>query len=157
MADRIAVLSAGKKMQYDTPDNIYNHPAAVFVAGFTGAPPMNLADCTLAGGRVDLGGVQIGLPRELAERGNRTAKLKFGIRPENITLVRQSESDLEVPAEVSLLEPLGAETLVLLKIGNAEMTSRCNAAFRDRPGTKLPVYMNPRHLHLFDADSGAAL
>jgi multiple sugar transport system ATP-binding protein len=118
---------------------------------------MNLADCTLAGGRVDLGGVQIGLPRELAERGNRTAKLKFGIRPENITLARQSESDLEVPAEVSLLEPLGAETLVLLKIGNAEMTSRCNAAFRDRPGTKLPVYMNPRHLHLFDADSGAAL
>ena len=157
MADRIAVLSAGKKMQYDTPDNIYNHPAAVFVAGFTGAPPMNLADCTLAGGRADLGGASISLPRELAERGNAVAKLKFGIRPENITLTRQSESDLEVPAEVSMLEPLGAETLVSLKIGNAEMTSRCNASFRDRPGTKLPVYMNPRHLHLFDAGSGVAL
>jgi multiple sugar transport system ATP-binding protein len=157
MADRIAVLSAGKKMQYDTPDNIYNHPAAVFVAGFTGAPPMNLAECTLAGGRAVLGGTQITLPRELSERGNRTAKLRFGIRPENITLARQSESDLEVPAEVSLLEPLGAETLVTLKIGNAEMTARCNAAFRDPPGSKLPVYMNPRHLHLFDAESGAAL
>jgi multiple sugar transport system ATP-binding protein len=157
MADRIAVLSAGKKMQYDTPDNIYNHPAAVFVAGFTGAPPMNLADCTLAGGRAILGGTQIAVSRELAERGNRTAKLKFGVRPENITLARQSESDLEIPAEVSLLEPLGAETLVTLKIGNAEMTARCNAAFRDPPGSKLPVYMNPRHLHLFDADSGAAL
>lgn len=157
MADRIAVLSAGRKMQYDTPDNIYNHPAAVFVAGFTGAPPMNLADCTLAGGRAVLGGAQITLPRELAARANGAAKLKFGIRPENITLARQSESDLEVPAEVSLLEPLGAETLVLLKVGNVEMTARCNAAFRDRPGTKLTVHMNPSHMHLFDAGTGAAL
>ena len=157
MADRIAVLSAGKKMQYDTPDNIYNRPAAIFVAGFTGAPPMNLADCHLVGGRADLGGAQIALPADLAARGNASAKLKFGIRPENITLARQSESDLEVPAEVSLLEPLGAETLVSLKIGNAEMTARCNAAFRDRPGTQLAVHMNPRHLHLFDATSGAAL
>jgi multiple sugar transport system ATP-binding protein len=157
MADRIAVLSAGRKMQYDTPDNIYNHPAAVFVAGFTGAPPMNLADCALRGGRADLGGTEIALPPELAARANGAAKLKFGIRPENITLARQSESDLAVPAEVSLLEPLGAETLVSLKIGAAEMVSRCNAAFRDPPGTRLAVHMNPRHLHLFDAGSGAAL
>jgi multiple sugar transport system ATP-binding protein len=157
MADRIAVLSAGRKMQYDTPDNIYNRPAAVFVAGFTGAPPMNLADCTLTAGRADLGGTQIALPRELAARATGVAKLKFGIRPENITLARQSETDLEVPAEVSLLEPLGAETLVSLKIGTAEMVARCNAAFRDPPGTRLPVHMNPRHLHLFDAGSGAAL
>ena len=157
MADRIAVLSAGKKMQYDTPDNIYNHPAALFVAGFTGAPPMNLADCTLQAGRADLGGTLITLPSDLAARGNACAKLKFGIRPENITLARQNESDLEVPAEVALLEPLGAETLALLKIGNTEMTARCNAAFRDRPGTKLTVHMNPSHLHLFDATSGTAL
>ena len=157
MADRIAVLSAGHKMQYDTPDHIYNRPAALFVAGFTGAPPMNLADCTLKEGRADLGGTQIALPAELAARARHTAQLKFGIRPENITLARQSASDLEVPAEVSLLEPLGAETLVSLKIGASEMVSRCNAAFRDPPGTRLPVHMNPRHLHLFDAASGAAL
>jgi multiple sugar transport system ATP-binding protein len=157
MADRIAVLSAGKKMQYDTPDDIYNRPAAVFVAGFTGAPPMNLADCTLAGGRVDLGGTQITLPPELAARGKSAASLKFGVRPENITLARQSESDLEVPAEVALLEPLGAETLVSLKIGAVEMVSRCNASFRDPPGTRLAVHINPRHLHLFDATSGSAL
>jgi multiple sugar transport system ATP-binding protein len=157
MADRIAVLSAGKKMQYDTPDDIYNRPAAVFVAGFTGAPPMNLADCTLAGGRADLGGTQITLPPELAARAKSTANLKFGVRPENITLVRQSESDLEVPAEVAMLEPLGAETLVSLKIGAVEMVSRCNAAFRDPPGTRLAVHINPRHLHLFDATSGSAL
>ena len=157
MADRIAVLSTGTKMQYDTPDNIYNRPAAVFVAGFTGAPPMNLADCKLAAGRADLGGLQITLPAELARRANGATSLKFGVRPENITLARQSESDIAVPAEVSLLEPLGAETLVLLKIGESEMTARCSAAFREPPGTRLAVHLNPRHLHLFDATTGAAL
>ena len=91
MANRIAVLSAGRKMQYDTPDNIYNRPAAIFVAGFTGAPPMNLADCTLTAGRADLGGTQITLPPELAARANGCAQLKLGIRPENITLARRAK------------------------------------------------------------------
>ncbi|MBU6260495.1 MAG: ATP-binding cassette domain-containing protein, partial [Burkholderiales bacterium] len=70
LADRIAVLSAGRLMQYDTPDAIYNRPAAVFVAGFTGAPPMNLAACTLQGAQADLGGLQIELPAALAARAH---------------------------------------------------------------------------------------
>lgn len=157
MADRIAVLSAGHKMQYDTPDNIYNRPAALFVAGFTGAPAMNLVDCTLAGGRADIGGTQILMPQALAARANGAAKLKFGVRPENITLARQHADDVEVPAEVSLLEPLGAETLATLKIGGSEMVARCHASFREAPGTRLAVHMNPRHMHLFDAGSGNAI
>jgi multiple sugar transport system ATP-binding protein len=157
MADRIAVLSAGRKMQYDTPDNIYNRPAALFVAGFTGAPPMNLVDCTLAAGCADVGGAQIVVPAALASRANASKQLKFGVRPENITLARQQGDDIEVPAEVSLLEPLGAETLATLKIGTAEMVARCHAGFREAPGTRLTVHMNPRHMHLFDAGSGNAI
>ena len=86
-----------------------------------------------------------------------TAKLKFGVRPENITLAAQGSDAQRVPAQVSLLEPLGAETLVTLRIGNAEMVARCPASFRERPGTALDVYLSPQHLHLFDAASGAAL
>jgi multiple sugar transport system ATP-binding protein len=158
MADRIAVLSAGRKMQYDTPDNIYNRPAALFVAGFTGAPAMNLVDCTLAGGRADLGGgAQIAVPAELASRANAAAKIKFGIRPENLTLSAQAGDDIAVPAEVSLLEPLGAETLATLKVGAAEMIARCPASFREAPGTRLSLHLNPRHVRLFDAASGAAI
>ena len=158
MADRIAVLSAGKKMQYDTPDVIYNQPAALFVAGFTGAPPMNLVDCTLAGGRADVGGgTQITVPAALAGRANATAKLKFGVRPENLTLATTAADDVSVQAEVSLLEPLGAETLVTLKVGAAEMVARCPASFREAPGTRLPLHLNPRHMRLFDAASGAAI
>ena len=84
MADRICVLSARKRMQYDTPDNLYNRPAALFVAGFIGAPAMNLADGKLGGGSVDLGGVQARLPGDLAGRVNGTTALKFGVRPENL-------------------------------------------------------------------------
>ena len=157
MADRICVLSAGHRMQYDTPDTIYNRPAALFVAGFTGAPAMNLAACTLSAGKADLGGVQLPLPSELAGRGNGAAKLTFGVRPENIRLASAGPDDIVVPAEVSLLEPLGAETLVTFKIGATEMVARCAASFKEKPGARLQVHMSPRDLHLFDTGSGQAL
>ncbi len=156
LADRIAVLSAGRLMQYDTPDAIYNRPAALFVAGFTGAPPMNLVDCTLVDGAADLGGVAIALPRELAARAG-AAACRFGIRPENIRLAREHDADLPVAAEVALLEPLGAETLVTLAVGAREMVARLPASFPQAAGSALTVYLNPRHMHLFNADNGAAI
>jgi multiple sugar transport system ATP-binding protein len=144
-------------MQYDTPDVIYNQPAALFVAGFTGAPPMNLCDCTLEGGHADLGGLRVPLPADLAGRASSHAALKFGVRPENVRLAAEGADDIAVPAEVALLEPLGAETLVTFKLGAVEVVARCPAAFRDRPGTRLTVHLSPSQLHLFDRQSGAAL
>ena len=157
LADRIAVLSGGHKMQYDTPDTIYNRPAALFVAGFTGAPAMNLCDCRWTEGRADLGGVQVAVLAALAPRAAAAPALKFGVRPENIALAPVTAEDQAVPAQVQLLEPLGAETLVTLRIGQAEMVARCPASFRDKPGTTLTVYLRAAQLHLFDAVSGAAL
>jgi multiple sugar transport system ATP-binding protein len=161
LADRIAVLSAGHKMQYDTPEAIYNRPAALFVAGFTGAPPMNLVDCTRAeGGVVDLGGERVPLAPALAAAMNGASApqaLKFGVRPENIALASPGNHAAALPAEVVLLEPLGAETLVTFKIGAAELVARCPAGFRERPGTRLSVHVQAEHMHLFDAASGQAL
>ncbi len=158
LADRIAVLSGGHLMQYDTPDAIYNRPAALFVAGFTGAPPMNLCDCTLAAnGDADLGGAAIQLSRELLARARAGATLKFGVRPENVALTSPGSSAQRVPATVSLLEPLGAETLVTVRIGSHELVARGPATFRQPPGSAVDVYLQPQHLHLFDAASGLAL
>ena len=81
----------------------------------------------------------------------------FGVRPENIRLASAGPDDIVVPAEVSLLEPLGAETLVTFKIGAAEMVARCAASFKEKPGARLQVHMSPRDLHLFDTGSGQAL
>ena len=97
------------------------------------------------------------VPPALAAKANGTAQLKFGIRPENVTLAAQSADDIAVPAEVALLEPLGAETLATLKVGAAEMIARCPASFREPPGTRLAVHLSPHHMRLFDAASGAAL
>jgi multiple sugar transport system ATP-binding protein len=157
LADRIAVLSAGKLMQYDTPEAIYNRPAALFVAGFTGAPPMNLVDCSLAQGTVDLGGARFGLPASLASRAAAVPKLKFGVRPENLSLAPAGEGSATLDAEVLMLEPLGAETLVTFRVGQAELVARCPASFHDRPGTRRMLHLQPGHMHLFNADSGAAL
>lgn len=127
------------------------------MAGFTGAPPMNLVDCTLRDGVADLGGAQIRVPADLARKAATATQLKLGVRPENITLAPQGDGDLTVQAEVALLEPLGAETLATLRIGTAEMIARLPATFRATPGTPLQVHMPPARLHLFDAGSGQAL
>jgi multiple sugar transport system ATP-binding protein len=157
LADRIAVLSAGRTMQYDTPERIYNQPAALFVAGFTGAPPMNLVGCRVEAGQVDLGaGLRLPLPPGLASRAAATSTLTFGVRPENLRLAAQS-GDLPLPAEVMLLEPLGAETLVTFRTGGVELVARAPAAFKQPAGSRVTLHVDPSHLHLFDTESGQAL
>jgi multiple sugar transport system ATP-binding protein len=157
LADRIAVLSGGHKMQYDSPDAIYNRPAALFVAGFTGAPPMNLVPCSLDNGYAELGGLRVPLPFALAQRAAQYKSLTFGVRPENLRLQVEADNDISLPAEVLLLEPLGAETLVTFKLGAAEMVARCPAAFRPATGTQVNLQVSPAHMHLFDRELGTAL
>jgi multiple sugar transport system ATP-binding protein len=154
LADRIAVLSVGHKMQYDTPDAIYNRPAALFVAGFTGSPAMNLVDVRVSAGVASMGGeASVELPAALRSV---SGAYKLGLRPENLRLAAQP-GDVGLLAKVSLLEPLGAETLAVLQIGDALMTARLPAQFREPSGTQLTIYLNPAQLHLFDPSSGAAI
>jgi multiple sugar transport system ATP-binding protein len=91
LADRIVVLQAGNLIQYDTPDGIYNRPAAQFVAGFTGAPPMNFLPCRIGdGGRLLHlpGGIDLRVPaRRVAETAKHVGReVVFGLRPEHITV-----------------------------------------------------------------------
>ena len=155
LADRICVLSAGHKMQYATPGQIYNTPAALFVAGFTGSPAMNLVPCQLEGGRALLGQQAITLPQLLAQKAGSAKNHTFGIRPENISLA--DNGGVSVPAAVVITEPLGAETLVTFQVGSAELVARCAASFDLKPGSQTTVYLSAPHMHLFDRDSGRAL
>jgi multiple sugar transport system ATP-binding protein len=81
----------------------------------------------------------------------------FGVRPENITLAPTGSSSVPIDGTVSLLEPLGSETLVTLKLGAAEYVSRLPAAFKQAADSPIRVHIEPGHMHLFDADTGAAL
>ena len=161
LADRIAVLQAGRVMQQDTPRNIYNRPAAEFVAGFTGAPPMNLVDGRLLDGsdadRFDLGGASVALPAALAAAARSTARVRLGVRPENLRLQRQHADDQPLDGTVVLVEPLGAETLVTLRCGGCELMARMAASFMLPPGASTTVHLHADDLHLFDADTGRSL
>src|SRR4029453_18999754 len=90
LADRIVVLQAGNVVQYDTPDAIYNRPAAKFVAGFTGSPPMNFLSCRVGddGRALHLAGaVDLDVPpHRVAECAKHAGRdLTFGFRPEHIS------------------------------------------------------------------------
>jgi ABC-type sugar transport system ATPase subunit len=166
LADRIVVLQAGRLVQYDTPDGIYNRPAAQFVAGFTGSPPMNFLPARIGeGGRtIHLpGGVDLPVPaRRVAECARHVGReVTFGLRPEHITSGRHDGETFVVPGRVMLVEPLGSDTLGLIRLGTGEdggeMTGRFEPDQALRPGQSLPVALALEHFHLFDRDGGTAI
>jgi multiple sugar transport system ATP-binding protein len=121
MGDRVAVLRDGLLQQVDTPSNVYDKPANLFVAGFIGSPPMNLAQVTLEksnGGLViPLGETKIPLPKGGLERwAGRTVVV--GVRPEDLHGPRGGDRDgrVTLPATVDRVEALGAQLLVYFSV-----------------------------------------
>ena len=167
LADRIVVLQAGNLIQYDTPDGIYNRPVAQFVAGFTGSPPMNFLPCRVGEGGRTLhfaGGLDLPVPpRRVAECVRHVGlALTFGLRPEHITSGGAQEGGtVRVPAKVVLLEPLGSDTLGLVKLGRGEdageMTGRFPPDAGLAVGQTLEVAVALDRFHLFDPESGDAI
>jgi len=165
LADRIVVLSGGHLMQAGTPDDIYRRPANRFVAGFTGSPPMNFLSAKLV--RVDaraalrLGdaGEDIRLPESwqafaatLADRD-----LEFGIRPEDVGVDRAGPDVVEIGSRVVVVEPLGAENLVVLDTAGGELTARFAPTIAPRVEEALRVRLDLGKMHLFDRRTGQAL
>jgi len=162
LADRIAVLSGGKVIQYATPDEIYNRPAAKFVAGFTGSPAMNFATATVSadGASAQVGDATIALPENLrsANAAFRGKTVDLGIRPEDISVDRTTTSaGTSVSATVVVTEPLGAETLVTLRIGGTEFVARARPDVSLRSGDSVQAQLASDKLHLFDASSGTSI
>ena len=178
LADRIVILRAGKLVQYDTPDGVYNRPAAQFVAGFTGSPPMNFLPCRVGdGGRVlhVSGGVDLPVSGQRADECARHAgrALVFGIRPEHVSVAKAADPpDAIFAAKVILVEPLGSDTLGRIKLAGGapgatmsaevhakqdEITGRFPPDAGLRAGQMLKVALDLDRFHLFDPDSGLAI
>jgi multiple sugar transport system ATP-binding protein len=122
MGDRVAVLRSGELQQVDTPTNVYDHPANLFVAGFIGSPPMNLARGTLEGRdgvlELRLGSSTVPIPIELAhERGLDGwvgKEVIAGIRPEDIEGPDEHgnlKTGARLEATVDRVEALGSSLL----------------------------------------------
>ncbi len=151
MADRIAVMNEGRIMQVGTPDELYNRPANLFVAGFIGSPPMNLLECSLLEeGVLDFGPFKLKLPPDLAEAVKGRSDLVFGVRPQDVKVSREEvPGALEFTVYVS--EPLGDRVVLTLVKEDVMLKALASPDFRVEMGEEVWVSFDFRKVHLFDA------
>ena len=152
LADRLIVMNAGHAEQVGAPLEVYERPASVFVAGFIGAPAMNLLRARVAGGRAMAGAAALPLP--LAPGLDEGREVTWGVRPEHVELAPGAAgADAEVV--VDLVEALGADTLVHARLADGgALTLRLPGTTRVREGDRLPLRLPAAALHAFDATSG---
>ncbi|HMM60215.1 MAG TPA: TOBE domain-containing protein, partial [Candidatus Rifleibacterium sp.] len=157
MADRIVLLHEGIIQQYDVPGVIYDRPANVFVATFIGSPPMNIVKVK----RDDKGMVlqpgknsdrthnwQIALGEHF--NGEFENDMFLGIRPEHILInADKSIPSLELPCNVELIEPMGAETYLYLECNGHSINARVEPSVKVEVGQKVTAHIPVSRFHLF--------
>jgi len=151
MADRIAVMNEGRIEQLGEPLELYDRPANLFVAQFIGSPAMNIFDGTVRNGAVEA----LGVRWPASTMAGHTAdgrRVRYGIRPEHL-----EPAGSGIPAEVIVVEPMGAETELVVKVGDQSLTIVTHGRSSAGPGDKLSLAPNAKHAHLFDAANGARL
>ncbi|MFC2254167.1 ABC transporter ATP-binding protein [Labrys portucalensis] len=150
LAHRVALLDKGVLQQLDTPANIYNRPANLFVAGFIGSPPMNFLEGELKEGRFSSEAGGFGTTNTSS-----TSRAVAGIRPEDC---RVTEPDLgKFAGEVFAIELIGDHSLVTCRCGAASVTVKVDKEFQREIGEKVGIGFDDRALHLFDGESGERL
>jgi multiple sugar transport system ATP-binding protein len=163
MGQRICVMNKGKVAQIGKPLEVYNAPADVFVARFLGNPPMNILPAQVAGAgsalRANLAnGAQLPLDRWSSDQLPRGG-VQVGIRPEALRLGEsEGPGGFRLEGTVGAVEPLGAETLVLVDLGAAgEVTARLHRDARPARGDAVALTGSGSALYLFDGASGQAI
>lgn len=165
MADRIVIMKDGVIQQVGTPQQVYDTPKNVFVAGFIGSPAMNFFEVTLKDGFIKDGyGLSLKIPEgeknTLVRKGYEGKTLTFGIRPEDIhseQIAIDSSDGAVVQAEVMVSELLGAETLLYTKVGETEFVSKVDARDFHKPGAQVELAFNLVKAHFFDKESGEVI
>ncbi|MFO7312063.1 MAG: ABC transporter ATP-binding protein [Bacillota bacterium] len=156
MADRVAVMRAGVIEQLSTPLELYNRPANLFVASFIGDPPMNLVsmEYRVDGGTPQLANADfsVALPPE-ARAGMEKAtssQVVLGVRPEDLRVSSQPV-DGKPAGEVYMLEPLGRDTLVDVRVGQQAIRALVPGGTPIRVGDRVWLDWDMDRMHLFDA------
>jgi len=162
MGTRICVMNHGKIVQVGEPMQVYREPADTFVASFIGSPPMNLIKATVhaEGGRVvaRFGGASVTLPAHAPSVLDTLpgGEVLLGMRPEDLYLAPPpgdaAAHAVSIAASVLAVEPLGAETLMLLGLddGGEEIIGRMGRDTRARSGERLGIHFDLAQAHLFD-------
>ena len=164
MGDRIVVMKDGVVQQVDSPMNLYEKPANLFVAGFIGSPAMNFLETRLArqDGKllVDGGVFKAEVPAGLAPSvGDWAGKpVIFGIRPEDVSDRAHAEGNGAVlRAQVDVHEPLGSDVILYLSAGQHSLVARVDAHTQAKMGQATEVVFNMNKMHLFNPETHAAI
>ncbi|MDX6465821.1 MAG: sn-glycerol 3-phosphate transport system ATP-binding protein, partial [Gaiellaceae bacterium] len=180
MGTRIAVMDKGELQQVGTPQELYDSPSKLFVAGFIGSPAMNFFDARLDGGVLQLGPWAIDLPATLRSAvGSRSGEVLVGLRPEDFAPANGSGPSPRIAAEIEIAEQLGPEQLVHfhadgLSVARPEALRRAaeheDATARGdtviarfppnatvAPGQTIEMQLDPQRLQLFDPATGESL
>ena len=164
LGTRIVVLKDGIIQQVDTPQNLYNAPDNLFVAGFIGSPQMNFIDATISkddkGVYANFGEYSFKLPESKAKaltEGDYIGKtVILGIRPEDIhneDIFLNTSPESIVDAEVEVTELLGAELNLYTFVGGQNVTARVNARTNAKIGDKLKLAFDLNRMHFFDKET----
>jgi multiple sugar transport system ATP-binding protein len=169
MGDVVAVMNDGRLQQAAPPNEVYNHPANEFVAGFIGSPSMNFLSTTYEerGGKPMLvstdGATEYPLAAEVDSRINlaRGDRVRVGVRPEDIQVVRDPEGWDQAElfdATVKVVEPMGSDNFLTFDVNGAaeQWDARVDSAYAPEVGTQVAVGFDESVLHLF-GDDGTTL
>lgn len=147
MADRIAILNQGRIVQVGTPDDIYERPATTFVAQLVGTPGINLLEASHQNGTLYVADSSIQLSMDSAV-ANVPEQFRLGIRPEDI----QPDANGEFSGELSLLEPLGVETILHIKSGSQSLLSTVTGMTDLKIGDSIRFNIASDRMHYFEKD-----
>jgi len=155
MADRIVVMKDGIINQVDTPQELYNHPCNVFVAGFIGSPQMNFLEGRLKkdekGYFVKIGDSIIRLPERMKPSAYEEERVILGIRPEDLNLDKNNGDSIEV--KVELAEMMGSEIYVYSTFEGKKIIARIDSSEKIENGENIRLTLDTQKLHIFNAQT----
>ncbi len=162
MSDRIAVLDNGILQQIGTADEVYNKPSNTFVASFLGSPTINILDSVYkeSNGKVflDTGIFKLDITntKNLFDKINNNSEILLGVRPENISISKKKDKET-IESEVFLIEPLGSEINVIVKINDKIMNTKTSPEMNISIGEKVWLKINNQKIHIFNKSGNTLL
>jgi multiple sugar transport system ATP-binding protein len=162
MGDRIAVMNMGVLQQVGAPQELYEHPINKFVAGFIGSPSMNFLNLNVQrdNGTLIMRDENVALPvpdrlRPAVEASG--GALTAGVRPEHFEVGSPTNGAVSLTARVDVVEFLGNEELLHVRLGEHDVVAIVGAAHRIRPGDDVQLSVPVDKIHLFDQEEGSSL
>jgi multiple sugar transport system ATP-binding protein len=160
MGDRIAVMRDGILQQVGTPQELYDHPTNVFVAGFIGSPAMNFATTRTEGETLMLGSAKLSLSGAAANAAkNRPpgSELLIGFRPEHLDIADGRADVIRIPAQVDVVEYLGNEELIHAQAEGNEIVALIPSDRKVTAGDQIELGVPLDKLHVFDPETEKSL